>query len=156
MKKFIGCVCLVMALVLNFSFMPQTVQAKAKTKSVYFIKGEKGKLFSVEKGQKVSVKVSKKSIAKVSKKGKITAKRNGKTKVKATINGKKYKWNVIVEDVGFANDASSLLVGEKETFSLSNTSQKVKWTSSNKQVAAINKKGTIFAKKSGNVNCSNF
>lgn len=52
--------------------------------------------------------------------------------------------------LSFITKASTLKVGKSKTFSV-NTTQKVKWSSSNKKIATVNKNGKVTAKRSGKV-----
>lgn len=108
---------------------------------------------------KIKWKSSKKTIASVNSKGKVTGKKSGKAKITATYKGKSYKCSVNVKKVTIKKislNKSKLTINKGKTATLKCTvkpktasNKKLKWTSSNKNVATVDSKGKITAKKSG-------
>ncbi|MCR5654001.1 MAG: Ig-like domain-containing protein [Ruminococcus sp.] len=94
-------------------------------------------------------------IATVTSSGTVTAKKAGTCTLSTWWNSKLYGVKVIVKaaakkKIVLSKKSASLTVGKKLTLKLKNAkSSKVKWTSSNKKVAAVTKKGVVKAKKKG-------
>lgn len=92
--------------------------------------------------------------------GKVTAKNPGKATITVkTANGKKKSCKVTVKAPAkkVTMSHSSLTLGKGDKFKLTatvsptNTTDKWKWSSSNKKLATVNSKGQVTAKKSGRV-----
>ena len=97
---------------------------------------------------------SKPEIATVTSDGKVTAKKAGTCVVSSWWNSKLYGVKVIVKaaakKITITKKSSTLTVGKKLTLRLKNAkASKVKWSSSNKKVATVSKKGVVKAKKAG-------
>lgn len=110
---------------------------------------------------KVIYKSSNPEVVKVSKKGKITALSKGKAQVTATIKGTKKKAKVKitvlqkVESITLQQQPEKYYVGKQYqlhavTFPAI-TDEKIKWKSSDRKIAKINKTGLLTVKHPGNV-----
>lgn len=114
---------------------------------------------SAEQG--IKWKTSKKSIATVNSKGKITAKKVGNVTIKAIskYNDVYASCKVTVkprpESISLSKTKATMKVGSKLTLIASvlpsDTSQSVRWSSSDATIATVNSKGKITAKKTGTV-----
>lgn len=113
---------------------------------------------TVNKG--FSFKSSKKSVATVSSKGKITAKKPGTTTITITSKDSKKKTAKVkvtvkasATKVTLSGTKTSMTVGDKATFkatvSPKNSTDKVKWTSSNTKVMTVGSNGAVVAKAAG-------
>ena len=91
-----------------------------------------------------------KKVASVSKKGTVTAKKAGNAKITAKIGKKKLVCKVTVKSkAGLNYKSAGLEVKETLSLKLNGVKGGVKWSSSNKTVASVSKKGKVTAKKSG-------
>ncbi len=97
----------------------------------------------------VTWKTSNKKIATVSKKGVVTAKKAGKVKITAKFGSKKLVCKITVKNPKLSKTKASLFVGDKLTLKVIKTSKKITWSSSDKSVATVSKKGVVTAKGSG-------
>ena len=112
----------------------------------------KGEKYTLKiKGTKKSVKwsSSNKKIATINSKGKVTAKKKGTVTITAKVGSKKYKCKIKVETPKINKTRKTLYINNTYTLKISGTSQQIKWSSSNKDVATVNKKGKVTAKKAG-------
>ena len=99
---------------------------------------------------KVKWSSSNKKVASVSKKGTVTAKKAGNAKITAKIGKKKLVCKVTVKSkAGLNYKSAGLEVKETLSLKLNGVKGGVKWSSSNKTVASVSKKGKVTAKKSG-------
>ena len=156
-----------------------TEQVSLVTSTTYKIqKGEKFKLYVVGyKSSKISSwKSSNKKIATVSKKGVVTGKRGGTCKITATIGKKKYSAKVMViagQKVVYERDFSkntkikdrtscsdieitsinaenkALYEGQTFLLKIKGTNKKIKWKSTNEDVATVSAYGYVTAKSPG-------
>lgn len=103
------------------------------------------------KGTKKKVKwsSSKKSVATVNSKGKITAKKAGTATITAKVGSKKYKCKVKVEAPKINKTSQTIHISDTYTLKVNKTSQKVKWSTNNKNIATVDSKGKVTAKKAG-------
>jgi len=107
----------------------------------------------------VTFKSSKPSVASVDKNGKVTGKKAGKAVITATAsNGKSAscKITVTTDPTKIKLNTNKKTLGRKETYTLKTTlvpstavTSKIKFTSSNKKVATVDKKGRVKAVKEG-------
>ena len=144
---------LLLILALCFTFIPiANVQAASKVKinktstTIYVGKTETLKISGTSKTVKWST--SNKNIATVSSKGKVTAKKAGTAIITAKVSGKSYKCKVTVKNPSLNKSKATLEEGKTITLKLTGATAK-KYTSSNKNVANVNGKGKITAKKAG-------
>jgi len=105
--------------------------------------------------RKATWKTSKKSVATLSarknKSVRITARKVGTSTITARINGKNYKCRVTVVNPKLNKNKLSLTVGNKSTLKVSGGIGTIKWSTSNKSIASISKKGVVTARKAGKV-----
>ncbi|WP_343208211.1 Ig-like domain-containing protein [Anaerolentibacter hominis] len=100
--------------------------------------------------KKVTWTSGNKKIATVSKNGKVTAKQTGYTYITAKHNGVLYYCNIGVYKLNANWNGAGINVGQKFELKIDNyDSSKVKWSSSNKKVITVSKKGVITGKKLG-------
>lgn len=101
--------------------------------------------------KKIKWTSSNKKIATVSSSGKITAKKVGTCKVYAKVGKKKYTCKVTVKEIQPKLNVTSITINKHNTYQLklNNNKNKIKWSSSNKNVATVNKNGKVTAKESG-------
>ena len=120
------------------------ISAKAKTLAA-------GKSFTLKvKGAKGKIKWSStnRKVATVSSKGKVKAKKMGTATVKAKVGKRTYTCKVRVNP-RISVSRKTVAAGKSFTLKLAGASGKVKWSSSNKRVAAVSSKGKVRAKKAG-------
>ncbi|MDD5805158.1 Ig-like domain-containing protein [Blautia sp. HCP3S3_H10_1] len=129
----------------------QTVQAAVKlnAKTVKLVKGQKKTLKVTGTKKKPKWTSNKKSVAAVSSSGVVTAKKKGTAVITAKVGSKKYTCKVTVEAPKL--NKTSVTLNAKKTYQLklTGTTQKPKWTSSNKAVATVSSKGKVTAKSAG-------
>lgn len=108
--------------------------------------------------KKVKWSSSNKKIASINSKGEVTARKSGKVTVTAKVGKKKYKCIVTVkkrDDITFSCDELVLTKGNSFRQLMQNKNvfffNGIKWSSSNKCIASVDKSGKIKAKKAGNV-----
>jgi len=94
-------------------------------------------------------KSSKPSVATVDAKGKVTAKKPGKTTITATINGKKISCKLTVKKVQLNDTKQTVYAKEKYQLEVFGGTGKTTWSSSDKNIASVNAKGMVTAKKPG-------
>ena len=94
-------------------------------------------------------KSSNTKIAKVSASGKITALKKGTATITVTNNGVSKSFKITVKNPKLNKTKKTLKKGKKFTLKITGGIGKAKFTSNNKKVATINKKGKITAKKKG-------
>lgn len=87
---------------------------------------------------------SKKSVATVNAKGKVTAKKKGTATITAKSGGKSYKCKIKVNALTLNKTKTTLQLGKSTTLKL-DTNKKVTWSSSDKSVVKVTKKGKITA-----------
>ncbi|WP_343208349.1 Ig-like domain-containing protein [Anaerolentibacter hominis] len=88
---------------------------------------------------------SKKSVAAVSSAGKVTAVKAGSATITAKVNGKKYSCKVTVKKPTMKPSSVTMDRTGTKQLKLNKTYKNVKWSSSNKAVAAVNNKGLVTA-----------
>lgn len=177
-RKLILVFSVIILLIPSFETNAATKEVKLKVSTTYKIqKGEKLKLYvkGYKKSKRVKWKSSKKKVATVSKKGVVTGKKGGTCKITATIGKKKYmvKIRVIVgertvyekdvapEEQEDRYDTADIVITsinaekktlfEGQTFSLkiTGTKKKIKWKSTNENVATVSSSGIVTAKAPG-------
>ena len=177
-RKLILVFSVIIFLIPSFETSAATKEVKLKLSTTYKIqKGEKLKLYvkGYKNSKKVKWKSSNKKIATVSKKGVVTGKKGGTCKITATIGKKKYtaKIKVIVgEKTVYEEDVSqeeqkdrydnadfvitsinaekkTLFEGQTFLLKITGTKKKIKWKSTNKNVATVSSSGKVTAKAPG-------
>lgn len=157
MKKILFAILLVGVLMFAIPMMFQiyetgyTVEAASVRMSKSKLTLNKGEKYTLKLvgGKKVKWSTSNKRVATVSSKGKVTAKARGTVTITATSGKKKYKCKLKVETPSMSKTSIYLTKGQAYTLKLKNTSQKVKWSTSNKKVAIVTSKGKVTAKGKG-------
>ncbi|WP_026834715.1 Ig-like domain-containing protein [Eubacterium xylanophilum] len=81
----------------------------------------------------------------------VSASSGGKSTLTVTIGGKVFVINVNITEIAINKTSVVLKKGGKVTLKVNGTKKKASWTTSNKKVATISKKGVVKAKKVGNV-----
>ena len=100
-------------------------------------------------------KSSNTKIATVSKTGKIVGKKKGKATITVTdTKNRKYTCKVSVESPVLNKTSIKLKVGKTYNLKLNGNTQTVKWSSSYKNIAAVNSKGKVTAKTKGQTTVS--
>jgi hypothetical protein len=131
-----------------------TVQAATKVKlnktKATLIVGNTVNLKVSGTSKKVTWKSSDSKVAKVSSKGVVTAKKKGSAKITATVDGKKYTCKVTVEKPSISDETAAITVGSTVSLSVDGTTQKVTWSSGDKSVAKVSKKGVVTGVLAGN------
>ena len=132
------------------------VKARLVKTSASIVIGQKVKIKSiVPKGASVSYQSADKKTASVSAKGKVTGMRAGKTKITVTVkegkSKKKLLYKVNVKKPKLSKKTQNILKGKSIKLSVKNKPKKAKykWSSSNKKVAVVTKKGKVTGKKNG-------
>ena len=152
--RFLLCFLLVFFVALSaISFSPLKVQAatpKLSKKSVTLYVEQTKKLKVKNTKEKVTWSSSNKKVATVSKKGVVTAKKAGKVKITAKFGSKKLVCKITVKNPKLNKTKLSLCEGDKFTLKVIKTSKKITWSSSDKSVATVSKKGVVTAKSPGN------
>lgn len=140
MKK----VLLLAALALFVGFSPAQAAVKLSPTKLVIAKG-KTKQFKV-KGYKGTVKwsIKNKKVAKVSSKGLLKAVKAGTTTLTVKAGKKKLTAKITVENPSLSKKLT-LTAGKSSTLKVKNTTQKIKWASSDTWVATVSKKGTVKA-----------
>ena len=127
--------------------------------AVSLYKGKSKQLHAVVTGtkKKPSWKSSNKSVATVNSKGKVTAKKKGTANITCKVGGSKVTCKITVKNpekvkVSLNKTKISIPIGLNFTLkaTVSGTTQKVKWSSSNRKIAEVNN-GTVTAIKTGTV-----
>lgn len=153
MVLFVGCAFTIPAVIGTLESHAASKIKISKTKATI----AKGKTLQLKlNGAKKRVKwtTSNKKIATVNKNGKVSAKKVGRATITAKIGKKKYRCKVTVKNPSTArisNTRALILEGETLRLEMFGTKSKVKWYSSNKQIATVNKYGRVSAKKPGKV-----
>lgn len=130
-----------------------TVEASTKMKlnktKAFLIKGQTLTLkLSGFKG-KVIWSSSKPSIAAINSNGKVTARKKGSAVITAKVGTNKYTCKIAVQTPTINKKSVTLTKGQKFTLKLKGTNQKIKWSSSRKDIVSVNSKGIATAKKVG-------
>lgn len=153
-KKMLLCMLFLLSLTM---IAPTQVEAAVKInkKTATLTVGKALQLKVSGTKSKVTWSSNKKSVATVTKKGKVTAKKKGTATITAKVGKKKYSCKVTVKApaVKLSEKSKTLTVGQSFNLSLKNTKSSVKWSTSNKKVAAIKKvskyKYKVTGRKSG-------
>ena len=126
----------------------KVVKPKINKTSKTVVKGKTYKLKISGTSSKVKWSSKNKSVAKVSKKGVVTAVKKGTAVIKAKVNGKKLYCTIYVENKGIAQ--SSIAVFKGRTYGLTTYGlSDIKWSTSNKAIATVDKNGLVTGKKKG-------
>ena len=126
-----------------------TVKINKKKATIY--KGTAVQLKIQGTKKKVTWTSGNKKVATVTKTGKVTGKKTGTATIKGKVNGKTYSCKVTVKAIPeISKKKLALKKGDRVTLTLDGYKiGKVTWSSSNENVAAVNAKGEVTAKKAG-------
>lgn len=102
----------------------------------------------------VKWKSSNTKVATVNSKGKVTAKKAGTATISATVSGVTLKCKVTVKGPELSAKKKTLIVKQTHKLTVNGTTKKVKWSSSNKNVATVSSSGKVTAKKAGTATIS--
>ena len=126
-----------------------TVSIKNAPTSIY-VKGTAQINADVKNGKGTTTyKSSNTKVAKVSATGKVTALKKGTATITVTNNGVSKKVTIKVKKPKLNKSKKTMKKGKKFTLKITGGVGKAKFTSNNKKVATVNKKGKIVAKKKG-------
>lgn len=147
---------LLLALVVMFSALAPSIPMEAATKKVSISKEavtmgikETYQLKMKNTTKKVKWSSSNKSVATVNNKGVVTAKKKGTATITAKISDKKYICKVTVKKTSISKTKVNVGVNDTYQLKMNNTVSKVKWSTSDKKIATVSKKGKVTAKKGG-------
>ena len=134
----------------SINFCDVTVETPKISKSTMTLVKGSSKGLTI-KGTSRSVKwtSSDKKIAKVSKYGTVTARKAGNAIITGTVGNHAYECNVKVEAPKISKQHIILEPNQKIQLYLNGTTQKVKWSSSNKKAATVSSDGLVSAKSFG-------
>ncbi len=128
----------------------KTTVTLSKTSGSVYVKGSTQIKASVKNGRGTTTySSSNKKVAKVSKTGKVTGLKKGTATITVTNNGVKKTFKITVKNPKLNVKSKSLKKGKKFTLKIIGKIGKATFTSNNKKVAVVNKKGKITAKKKG-------
>ena len=100
--------------------------------------------------QKIKWSSSNTGRATVNSSGLVTAKKKGTVTVTGTVLGKSYTCTFTIADTKLKTTSMKLVVGKTKAVEWKSKVSGVKWSSANKKIATVDKKGTVTAKKAGN------
>ena len=126
----------------------KVVNPKINKGNKTMVKGSTYTLKITGTSSKVTWSSKNKSIAKVSSKGKVTAVKEGTAVIKAKVNGKKLYCTIKVVNKGLNKSSIAVFIGRTynlKTYGLTD----VKWNSSNKKIATVDKYGVVKGVKKG-------
>lgn len=140
----------------------KSIRVKTTKSTLYILDSanNKAKLTVTWNGKNVTkaakYKSSNSKIAKVNKNGVVTAVRPGTVKITAKYKGKSRTTKITIKKAKLSLNKKTIELSRGQKFTLKAFANKngisnksVKWTSSNKKVASINKNGIITAQKNG-------
>lgn len=117
-----------------------------KTTLTLFVgQSEKLKVSNLTASSSIKWSVKNSKIAKVNNNGKVTAKKKGRTLVYATIGKRKLKCTVTIKSKPFLNTTNVTLQKNNSFKLVLKGTKAIKWTSSDKSVATVSKKGKVTA-----------
>lgn len=122
---------------------------KISKRKATLIKGQTLKLEVRNNSNKIKWLTTNKKVATVTSKGKVKAKKAGTVTIIAKIGKKQYKCKIKVETPKISSSSITMIKGSSSTLSITGNTQKVKWSTSNKNIATVTSKGKIIAKNTG-------
>lgn len=131
------------------SYMVEAATIKISKSKYVMNVGEKYTLKVTGTKKKIKWSSSNTKIAKVNENGKVTAKNKGIVTITAKVGNKKYKCEIKVEKPSINKTSKTIRVKESYKLKITGTSQKIKWSTSDKKIATVNSKGKVVAKKKG-------
>lgn len=135
----------------EYVFAKTTEEIKLSKNSVSVIVGDKTKLTINGTKEKVTWSVKDKKIATVSPSGYVLGIKKGTTTVSAKVLGKTYTCKVTVEQPESSCNSYLGVIDNETTLTISGTTKKVAWASSNEKVATVTKNGKVKFLAKGNV-----
>lgn len=159
MKKFAISLLMVLTLTMSTAETLPTITPSITVEASTKMKLNKTKAFLI-KGQALTLKLSgfkgkviwsssKPSIAAINSNGKVTARKKGSAVITAKVGTNKYTCKITVQTPTINKKSVTLTKGQKFTLKLKGTNQKIKWSSSRKDIVSVNSKGIATAKKVG-------
>lgn len=145
------CYLFIITMALSFFAAPtitQAANAKLNKTKITIGLGQEETLKVQKTKTKVKWSSSNKKIATVSD-GTVTGLKTGNAVITAKVGKQSLSCKVTVKDKGLQTTSLSLIATQKETLKLKNITKSVKWSSSNKKVAVVNKDGKVTAKAAG-------
>ena len=135
----------------EFKFINIGTDVKLKKSSAtVYVKGTAQIKATVKNGKgKTTYKTSNKKVAKVTSSGKVTGIKKGTATITVTNNGVSKKFKVTVKNPKLNKSKLTLKKGKSFKLSIKGKVGNTKFTSSDKKVATVSKKGNIKAKKKG-------
>ena len=135
----------------NFKFISIGTNIKLKKSSAtIYVKGTTKIKATITKGKgKTTYRTSNRKIAKVSSNGKVTGVKKGKTAITVTNNGVSKRFKVTVKNPKLNKKKVTLNKGKSTKLVIKGKVGKTKFSSNNKKVATVSKKGNVKAKKKG-------
>lgn len=97
----------------------------------------------------VKWKSSNANVASVSSKGVVTAKASGNATITATVGGTSASCKVTVKNQALSETKITIYTGKTKKLKLNGAVKAVTWSSSNNQIATVDKNGTVKGKKAG-------
>ena len=155
---------LLLSIVITTSTLIVTVVTIPEIENVYIVEAASVKIsktkYTMNVGEKYTLKVkgtkkkvkwstSNKKVATINSKGKVTAKKKGTVTITAKVSGRKYKCKIKVEKPTINTKSKTMYLGNTYNLKISKTTQKVKWSTSNKKIATVDTNGIVTAKKVG-------
>lgn len=122
---------------------------KLNKKNSTLIKGQTLVLKVSGTKSKIKWSSSNKTVAAVNSTGKVTAKKKGTATIVAKVGKKTLSCKITVQTPTINKKSVTLTKGQKFTLKLKGTNQKIKWSSSRKDIVSVNSKGIATAKKVG-------
>lgn len=152
MKKIVFKTVLVIIMIFSAMIVISSKSFAAVKLSSKSVVRAKGTTYTLKvKGTKKKAKwySSNKKIATVNKNGKVTIKSKGTVIITAKIGSKKYKCTLKSVNPKINKTSKTLIKGKEYTLKISGTSSKVTWSSNNKKIAKVSRKGKVTAIKKG-------
>lgn len=134
---------LAIALVIPHSQPVEAATPKLSKTKVTLAKGGKTTLKVTGTKKKVKWSSDKKKTATVSKKGMVTARGKGTARITAKIGKKKLVCRVTVETPKLNKSRLTVEAGKTAALKVTGTKSKVKWYSSDRNIATVNQKGIV-------------
>lgn len=126
-----------------------TVKINIKSKTLNVNEAYTLKITGTKK--KVTWSSSDKSVATINSNGKVTAKKKGTATITAKVGNKKYICKIKVENPKISATSKKIDKGSTYTLKITGSTQKITWSSSDKNIATVNSNGKVTAKKKGTV-----
>lgn len=150
-KRIISILSILILMILSVA--PISVSATSKGKlnktEITIVVGKQRKLKVLNDTRKVTWYSSNKRVARVSNDGVVTARKRGVSKITAKVGKKKYSCTVKVKERPELVKKTAICVGQERHLSVTGTSKKPSWKSSDKQIVKVNRNGVVKGLKQG-------